>query len=636
MDCLGFFYVSDEGIHIDPAKIDKIREWRTPRNFHDVQRFNGIIQYLAQFLPNVTDYTSLMTGMCSNNREFLWTEFQDECFQKLKDLVCKNPICKPINSRIDTPIFMITDASATGIGGMYGQGPTWDTIRPAGFVSCKFTPTQLNYCTWEQELLAVLEALMRWEDKLIGLPFMIVTDHQALTFFNEAPTRSQRRMRWREYLSRFNFMMKYLKGEDNKVADALSRYFSSDEPGETHDIAAYVNADARLDPEGDDLTIACTAELTAFQVSIIPSEEREEVIRDHVEQRINDSHQLSLHKELETIQSPGLNVKDDNVQVVLRNIPKLYENDKFFSNIWKHPDRYDKFKVHKELLWIVNRAGYKVVCTPKGLIKGKSTQGLIIDACHQTLGHLGLSKMLEYVRRWFWWPNIKEDVEDFCSSCGKCQVTKVSHQKSPGWVHTMPIPTRPWENIGMDFTGPFIEIGGYDYILLVICRMTGMVHLIPTRTNVSAKDIARLFIKEVIRLHGIPESVVSDHDTKFTSQFWNELSKTLGQRLLMSTAYRPQTDGSSERAIQTMSQILRAVVNDYQTNWVEQLPLVEFAMNSATNASTGQAPFKTNYGWMPRMIKGVKYDSPREGVQQFADNRDVLDKMFDKLVVQRT
>ena len=353
MDCLGF-YVSDEGIHIDPAKIDKIREWRTPRNFHDVQRFNGVIQYLAQFLPNVTDYTSPMTGMCSNNREFLWTEFQDECFQKLKDLVCKNPICKPINGRIDMPIFVITDASATGIGGMYGQGPTWDTIRPAGFVSRQFTPTQMNYCTWEQELLAVLEALMCWEDKLIGLPFTIVTDHQALTFFNEAPTRSQRQMRWWEYLSQFNFTMKYLKGEDNKVADALSCYFSSDEPGETHNIAAYVNADARLDPEGNDLTIPRTAELTAFQVSIIPSEEREEVIRDHIEQRINDSHQLSLHKELETIQSPGLNVKDDNVQVVLRNIPKLYENDKFFSNIWKHPDRYDKFKVHKELLWIVN------------------------------------------------------------------------------------------------------------------------------------------------------------------------------------------------------------------------------------------------------------------------------------------
>jgi transposase InsO family protein len=129
-------------------------------------------------------------------------------------------------------------------------------------------------------------------------------------------------------------------------------------------------------------------------------------------------------------------------------------------------------------------------------------------------------------------------------------------QKPPGWLHTMPIPSRPWESIGMDFTGPFVEVGGYDYILLVVCRMTGMVHLIPTRMDATARQVAEVYIKEVVRLHGVPESIVSDRDTKFTSQFWKELSKILGQRLLMSMAYHPQTDGSCKRAIQVMSQIL--------------------------------------------------------------------------------
>jgi transposase InsO family protein len=122
--------------------------------------------------------------------------------------------------------------------------------------------------------------------------------------------------------------------------------------------------------------------------------------------------------------------------------------------------------------------------------------------------------------------------------------------------YTMQIPSRPWESIGMDFTGPFVEVRGFNYILLVICRMTGIVHLIPTQTDATAKQVATLYVKEVVRLHGIPESIVSDRDSKFTSQFWNELSKVLGQRLLMSTAYHPQTNGSSERAIQTMSQVL--------------------------------------------------------------------------------
>jgi transposase InsO family protein len=197
------------------------------------------------------------------------------------------------------------------------------------------------------------------------------------------------------------------------------------------------------------------------------------------------------------------------------------------------------------------------------------TGRVVIDSCHQTTGHSGVNRSAKYIRRWFWWPGMADNVEEFCKSCGRCQTTKTPRDKRPGWLHTMPIPARPWESIGMDFTGPFVEVGGYNYILLVICRMTVMVHLIPTQTNATAKQVAEIYVKEVVRLHGIPESIVSDRDTKFTSQFWKELSKILGQRLLMSTSYHPQTDGSSEQAIQVMSQMLQLVINDYQMNWVE-------------------------------------------------------------------
>jgi hypothetical protein len=102
------------------------------------------------------------------------------------------------------------------------------------------------------------------------------------------------------------------------------------------------------------------------------------------------------------------------------------------------------------------------------------------------------------------------------------------------------------------------------------------------------------------------------------------------------SSYHPQTDGSSERAIQTMSQAMRTLVDDYQLNWPDQLPLVEFAMNSAINKSTGYAPFELNYGWMPKLIGGLDFESPREGVKQFVENiRNVLDKTFNKLVTQR-
>jgi len=632
-DCLGFI-ITDKGIHVDLSKVDKISQWRRPRNFNDVQKFNGVIQYLSQFLKDVTVYTAPLTSMCSNGKEFAWGDLQEKCFTELKRLVSKAPIIKPIDHRVNEKIWVVTDASARGVGGYYGQGTDWRTCRPAGFMSRKFTPAQFNYTTWEHELLAVLEALLRWEDKLIGLSFTIVTDHKALTFFKEAPYTTQRRMRWWEYLSRFDYRIEYVKGESNKVADSLSRYYMSDSPDEEHDISEYVNADSRLDPEGDDLPKSRIEELVSMRATVRPRKTKSIEAKNRVEPRNLEAEELQENHEAQIARWEAND--HPRIKNILAIFKEKYREDRFFTDIWEKPERHNRFEKKEDLLWTRNRIQQRVICVPKGTHNGYNIRGIVIDASHETLGHLGYRKTLEYIRRWFWWPTIAEDVDSFCKSCGRCQVTKNTRQKPAGWLHTMPIPSRPWESVGMDFTGPFVEVEGYDYILLIICRLTGMVHLVPTNTRVSTKDVAKIYIKEIVRLHRIPESIVSDQDTKFKSEFWRELSKALGQRLLMSTAYHPQTDGSSERGIQTMSQILRAVVDDYQTNWVAQLPLVEFAMNSSVSESTGYAPFESNYGWLPRLMQGMGEEPSHAGIAQIIENiKDVLDKTYDKLATQR-
>ena len=159
MDCLGFT-ITNEGIHVDSSKADKITNWRMLRNYHDVQKFNGMIQYLSQFLKDVTVYMSPLTNMCSNGREFLWTEIHDRCFKELKRLIARAPIINPINYKTGIPVWVVTDASTQGVGGYYGQGNDWWTCQPAGFMSRKLTAVQMNYATWEHELLTVLKALL--------------------------------------------------------------------------------------------------------------------------------------------------------------------------------------------------------------------------------------------------------------------------------------------------------------------------------------------------------------------------------------------------------------------------------------------------------------------------------------------
>ncbi len=115
------------------------------------------------------------------------------------------------------------------------------------------------------------------------------------------------------------------------------------------------------------------------------------------------------------------------------------------------------------------------------------------------------------------------DIESFCRTCPSCQITKEPHKRPEGLLHTLPVPDRPWKLVGIDFMGPLPMSDAHDYLLVVIDHLTSQVHLVPTTTRVTSKEVAWLFIKEVVRLHGMPESIVSDRDTKFTSNFWKEI-----------------------------------------------------------------------------------------------------------------
>jgi hypothetical protein len=675
MDCLGHI-IDDRGLHADADKMARVREWRTPRNLKEIQRFLGLVQYLAHFMPDVTAYTGPLSAICRNGQPFYWKPLHEACFSHVKAIACKSPILKPIDPESPDPIWVICDASMSGVGAMYGQGESWQTCRPAGFMSKKFTAAQMNYRVFEMETIAILEALLKWEDKLLGRKLLVVTDHKALEFFKTQRRLNSRQARWMEFLARFDFDIQYVKGETNLVADALSRYHENDNWDDVYDAAQYVNADKRLDPEGEDLpwdrleeTRAMRASGSGPERSTRPDRQRRAPRRadepvsfaikrpvvEATEPRQQEAARLAAHEErrrdppleppappadepdprvVESLGSlPNLRPRVEGDRSLLEDIKNRYPDDPLMSKVLHNIGHHKNFEVIKDLLYTRNRAGESVLCIPSVVAKKRRLTEVIIAQAHEVLGHLGPQKSADYIRRHYWWPRVSQDVEQYCTTCPVCQVTKSSTQRVAGLLHSLPIPTRPWNSIAMDFVGPFPESGGYDYLWVIICRLTSMVHLVPIRTTTTASELAWLYVREVVRLHGLAESIVSDRDSKFTSRFWRDTHRLLGTKLLMSTSFHPQTDGASERAIRSVSQILRATVQPDQRDWSEKIPMVEFALNSAISSSSGFAPFELNYGYTPVVnpglvpepcsVPGVKHFVAR-ALRNLADAHDAI------------
>ncbi|GJY91688.1 putative reverse transcriptase domain-containing protein [Tanacetum coccineum] len=211
--------------------------------------------------------------------------------------------------------------------------------------------------------------------------------------------------------------------------------------------------------------------------------------------------------------------------------------------------------------------------------------------------HPGSDKMYQDLKKLYWWPNMKAIIAEYVGKCLTCSRVKAECQKPSGLLIQPEIPTWKWERITMDFVTKLPKTSsGHDTIWVIVDRLTKLAHFIPTRATDSMETLTRLYIKEIVSRHGVPISIISDRDSHFTSRFWQSMQNALGTQLDMSTAYHPETDGQSERTIQTLEDMLRACVIDFGKGWERHLPLVEFSYNNSYHASIKAAPFEALYG----------------------------------------
>lgn len=558
------YIVSEEGVSTDPAKIKAVQAWPTPSSLKDTRAFLGFANFYRRFIQGFAAYALPLTNLLRGNKAFVWTKVEQLAFDSLKAALTTTPVLALPDMSL--PFKVTTDASGTAIGAVlsqdFGKGD-----QPIAFESKRLNEAEAKYPAHEQEMLAVVHALRTWRHYLHGSTFQVVTDSSTVTRFQTQKELKGRRARWAEELAEFGTIpIQHKPGKSNVVADALSR-LNTLEPEDPQ--VAQVDS---LDP---DWWVPEVAPFGLFDVLAHPAPS----------------------KDLDSVSLLYQVVEDNDSQDLLERIKAAYPEDPLAQAVLNRetPEALSTYKVIAGLICERTQLGVR-------LYVPEAVRPLVLQEAHDNHlgGHFSAPKTQEKLERTFTWPLLSTEVRAYCRSCEICQRDKSTNLSPAGFLAPLPIPPRPWVDVSMDFMVdlPRTE-SGHNALLVVCCRLTKMVHLIKTTTQVTAPEVAQLFFDNIVRLHGIPVTIVSDRDTKFTSNFWRTLWSHLGTKLLFSTAYHPQTDGQTERANRTIQEYLRHYVGEKQTEWDQFLTAAEFTYNNTVHSSTKYTPFQLVYGLHP-------------------------------------
>ncbi|GJT91861.1 putative reverse transcriptase domain-containing protein [Tanacetum coccineum] len=426
--------IDSKGIHVDPAKIESIKDWASPKSPTKIRQFLGLAG-----------------------------EKEEAAFQLIKQKLCSAPILAlPKGSE---NFIAYCDASHKGLGVVLMKNE-----KVIAYASRQLKIHEKNYTTHDLELGVVVFALKMWRHYLYGTRCTVFTDHKILQHILDQKELNMRQRRWLELLSDYDCDIRYHPGKANIVADALSRK-------------------ERVKP----------LRVRALVMTI----------------------GLNLPKQILEAQTEAL--KPENLTA--EDVGGMLRQDLTKERLKPRADG---------TLCLNNRSWLPCYGNLRTLVMHESHNSKYSI-------HPGSDKMYQDLKQLYWWPNMKANIATYVSKCLTCSKVKAEHQKPSGLLVQPEIPEWKWEKITMDFVTKLPKTkNDYDTIWVIVDRLTKSAHFLPMREMDLMEKLMKLYMKEVVTRHGVPVSIISDHDGRFTSLFWKALNKALGTRLEMSTAYHPK------------------------------------------------------------------------------------------------
>ena len=426
---------------------------------------------------------------------------QRRAFDKIKEAAITAPVLAFF--QLGLPTFLETDASKDTVAGALMQTQTDGSTRPVGYFSKTMSPAETSYPIQDRELLAVVRALDFWRSELIGIPFTVVTDHEALKYFSTKRALSTRQARWAYEIADFNCKFVYRPGKQNVIADALSRK-TADSPT--------VKA-RQLEARTMEMVPPAKLDVSLAQIEESPEPSESAPLRG------TDLVQLIEHES--NRQAPD---------------GQTHQAGRLFVPLSSKDGRFLRTELVRE------------AHEPP------------------TSSHPGRERTYLILRDHYQWPNMKSEVSQFVRNCSACRRNKVPRDKAPGLLHPLPTPSTTWEHVQVDGKDMPPDRRGYNYVWTFVDKLSRTIATLPGRKSDTAEHLAQRYYYYLFRLFGVPVLWLTDRGAQFMSAFIGEVNRLTGTKHKTGSAYHPQTQGGVEIMNQELDQWLWFYVSHFQDN----------------------------------------------------------------------
>lgn len=573
--------LSEDGVYPDPDKLKVVQDWPILKSKDEVRRFLGFTGFYRRFVKSYARMAGPLHRLLREDTQFLWGEEEQRSFDCLKKAYTTTPVLAFANW--DLPFVLYVDASKDGLGAVLAQRfPEGE--RPVAYASRTLNNAEKKYNNHKLEFLALKWAVTeKFHDYLIGNNLTIKTDNNPLVYVQTTGKLDATGQRWVAKLAHFKFTVEYLAGTANRAADSLSRISWPDELEATSGVT--------------------TADVTAFDFNC----------------------------DWKTLQDEDSNIAVIKTAVVSGDaLPKnvtqeqrsLWRNRKCFYV--KSDVLYKKLKIQAEK--------YEQIVMPTSL------RGDAIRYAHDHLGHVGRDKVVETLRRRFYWPNMTQQITRHLKQCLPC----IQGRIAPGAVAPLVNirSSKPMELVCMDYLTVEEPKGKIVNLLVVIDHFSKYGWVIPTRDQ-KAVTAARGLLNNVILQFGFMTRLHSDRGRNFESSVIKALCSLCHIDKGRTTPYHAMGNGITEKLNGTLLDILRTLPDDLKKKWKDHLPAVIHAYNSSYHQSTGTTPFELMFGRQPRLpldiVFGLTEESQKVAYPAFVKRqKDHLQQAYRKAAEMQT